>query len=103
MGREIGDIHKEKQSKGKPSSTKTITGPLFDALGNPRVDPKTGEPITYTRTEKTNYGEEEDSSSAPSSAKKPPASEEADLSRFSVMPLGQNPNLDVTKKFPGSP
>jgi len=79
----------------KPSSTKTITGPLFDALGNMRVDPKTGEPITYTRKEKTNYGEETDSSSAPSSVAKPPASEEADLSRFKV--------LDVTKKFPGSP
>jgi len=88
-------------SKGKPSSTKTITGPLFDALGNPRVDPTTGDPITYTRTEETNYGEKTDSSSAPSPAAKPPSSD--DISRrFSVKPL-ENPNLDVTKKFPGSP
>jgi len=88
-------------SKGKPSSTKTITGPLFDALGNPRVDPTTGDPITYTRTEETNYGEKTDSSSAPSPAAKPPSSD--DISRrFSVKPL-ENSNLDVTKKFPGSP
>jgi len=89
-----GDMYKEKQSEGEDVVT-TNEGVAID----PRDPSKT---VPYKNTKivsKVPRGKY----APPAAVAKPPASEETDLSRFSVMPLGQNPNLDVTKKFPGSP
>lgn len=89
-----GQMYTEKQSEEKDVVTET-TGEIPD----PKDPSKT---IPYSSTKRI-YKVPPGTYAPTAAAAKPSDSAEVDLSRFSVMPLGQNPNLDVTKKFPGSP
>jgi len=86
-----GQMYTEKQSEEKDVVTET-TGEIPD----PKDPSKT---IPYSSTKRI-YKVPRGAYGSPAAVAKPPASEETDLSRFSVKPLSQNSDLDVTKPFP---